>query len=64
LSLYGKELVKEILFTDEKIFTVEETYNKQNDRVYAQSSKEPRQLVPRIKQGHYLASVMLWWGVF
>lgn len=63
LSLYGKERYKEILFTDEKIFTVEETFNKQNDRVYAQSSKEARELVPRIERGHYPASVMVWWGV-
>ena len=39
LSLYGKEHYKEILFTDENIFTVEETFNKQNDTVYAWSSK-------------------------
>ena len=32
LSLYSKEHYKEILFTDEKIFTVEETFNKQNNR--------------------------------
>jgi len=35
LLLYGKERYKEILFTDEKIFTVEETFSKKNDRVYA-----------------------------
>ena len=29
LFLYGKERYKEISFTDEKIFTVEETFNKQ-----------------------------------
>ena len=40
LLSYGKERYKEILFTDEKIFTVEETFNKQNDRVYTWSSKD------------------------
>ena len=45
---------------DEKIFTAEETFSKQNDRVYAQSSKEARKLVPRIEQDHYPASVMFW----
>lgn len=63
LSLYGKEHYKKILFTDEKIFTVEESFNKQNDRVYARSSKEASELVPRIERGHYPASVMVWWGV-
>ena len=57
--LYGKEHYKEILFTDEKIFTVKEIFNKQNDRVYRWSSKEARDLVPRIERGHY----PVWWGV-
>ena len=61
LLLYGKENYKETLFTDEKFFTVEETFNKQNDRVYARSSKEARKLVPRIEWGHYPALVMVWW---
>ena len=38
LSLHSKECYKEILFTDEKIVTVEETFNKQNNRIYAWSS--------------------------
>ena len=45
LSLYGKEHYKEILFTDEKNCTMEETVNKQNVSVYAQSSKEARKLM-------------------
>ena len=40
-----------------KMFTMEETFNKQNDRVYARSFKEARELVQRIKGGHYSASV-------
>jgi hypothetical protein len=48
-----QSITKEILFTDEKIFTVEETFNMQNNRVYAWSSKEARKLVPWIKRGHY-----------
>ena len=58
--MYGKECYKEILFTDEKIFTLEETSNKQNDRVYVQSSKEAHELVPRIKRGHYPTSVIVY----
>lgn len=54
---------RQILFTDEKIFNVEEHYNKQNDKVYARSSKEASQVVPRIQKGHHPASVMVWWGV-
>ena len=58
----GKERYKEILVTAETMFTVEETVNKQNCRVYARSSKEARELVPRIERGHYPASVMVWLG--
>ena len=38
--------VQKILFTDEKNVTVEETFNKQNNRVYAQSSKEACKFMP------------------
>ena len=31
---------RQILFTDEKFFPVQEIFNKQNDRVYVHSSKE------------------------
>jgi hypothetical protein len=36
LRSYGRKKFKQILFTDEKIFTVEEKYIKPNDRVYMQ----------------------------
>lgn len=52
-----------ILFTDEKIFTVEEVFNKQNDKIYATSSKEAKKVVPRVQRGHHPSSVMVWWGV-
>lgn len=51
-----------ILFTDEKIFTVEEVFNKQNDKIYARTSKEAKNTVPRVQRGHHPASVMVWWG--
>lgn len=63
LTLYGKGRYKKILFSDEKIFSVEESFNKQNDRVYARSSREARELMPCIERGHFPASVMVWWGV-
>jgi len=52
-----------ILFTDEKIFNIEESFSKQNDRIYATSSKEAKNKVPRVQRGHYPTSVMVWWGV-
>lgn len=63
LADYAGAEYRRILFTDEKNFTVEEKFNKQNDRVYARSSKEAAELVPRVQKGHHPASVMVWWGV-
>lgn len=63
LSRYVGDKHRQILFTDEKIFTVEESFNKQNDRVYAHSAAEASQLIPRVQRGHFPASVMVWWGV-
>nr|AEO90418.1 putative MhmaT1 transposase [Misgolas hubbardi] len=54
---------RQILFSDEKIFTIEESFNSQNDRVYASTSQEAQDIAPRIMRGHYPASVMVWWGV-
>lgn len=63
LARHGKNSYKKILFTDEKIFTIEQKFNRQNDRVYAQSSYEAKEKVPRIQRGHHPTSVMVWWGV-
>ncbi|VVC43196.1 Hypothetical protein CINCED_3A005863 [Cinara cedri] len=60
---YGRQKCKQILFTDEKIFTVEEKYNNQNDRVYATSSLEVREKVSCVQRGHHPAQVMVWWGM-
>lgn len=61
--LHGKSGYKNILFTDEKIFTIEEKFNKQNDRIYARSSNEAKQKVPVVQRGHHPSSIMVWWGV-
>lgn len=49
-----------ILFTDEKIFTIEQTINKQNDRVWLQEPSAKHQNKYR-KQG--AQSVMAWAGI-
>lgn len=63
LLRYADKKHRKILFTDEKIFTIEEHYNKQNDRVYAHSSKEASEVVAKVQRGHHPAYVMVWWGV-
>ena len=45
LKRYAKGGHRKNLFTNEKIFTIEQHLNKQNDRIYDQSSKEASQLV-------------------
>ena len=63
LQQYASGGHRRILFTDEKIFTVEEKFNRQNDRVYANSSREAAEKIPKVERGHHPASVMVWWGV-
>lgn len=60
---HANEGHRQILFTDEKIFTVEQKYNRQNDRVYAHSSREAADKIGKIERGHHPAAVMVWWGV-
>ena len=63
LRRYGPEDVKSILFTDEKIFTVEEKFNKQNDRAYAQSVKDIPIRQRKSLRAHHPGYVMAWAGV-
>ncbi|RVE53060.1 hypothetical protein evm_002358 [Chilo suppressalis] len=60
----GKKNIGKNLFSDEKIFTVEESYNKQNDKVYAHSSEEASNRIPRVQRGHFPSSLMVWHWVF
>ncbi|KAL4131321.1 hypothetical protein QTP88_008653 [Uroleucon formosanum] len=58
LKRYAKNGHRQILFTDEKIFTVEEKFNCQNDRVHAHNSREAAEKIQRVERGHHPASVM------
>ncbi|KAI8429942.1 hypothetical protein MSG28_000408 [Choristoneura fumiferana] len=59
----SKQDAKKILFTDEKIFTVEEKFHRQNNKVYAKSSKDVPASARNVWRTHHPASVMVWWGV-
>lgn len=63
LRKHANDRGKNILFTDEKIFTIEESYNQQNDRVYARSSKEVPIHKKLVIRAHHPSSVMVWLGV-
>jgi inhibitor of nuclear factor kappa-B kinase subunit alpha len=59
----GNDWVNSIIFSDEKIFTVEEKLNKQNDRIYAASIEdipEEMRTVPRFQSP---SSFMVWAAV-
>jgi len=45
---------------DEKIFTIEEQYNNQNNKIYAQKSLEVHS---EGAGGHLPSYVMVWWRV-
>ncbi len=51
-----KNLFKKILFVDKKIFTGEQKFNKQNDKVYAQTFHEAKVKALRIQKSHHLSS--------
>ncbi len=59
LRLYGKGGSKKILYTDEKVFTVEQKFKRQNDQIYAQSSILAKSKGTTILYGHHPASVMV-----
>jgi len=51
---------KNFLFTDEKIFTIEEQYNNQYNEIYVQKSPE---VCSEGAEGHHPSYIMVWWGV-
>jgi hypothetical protein len=60
LQQYAKNAHIQILFTDENIFTVEEKFNRQNDRAYAHNFREATEKIQRVEGGHHPASVIVW----
>jgi hypothetical protein len=52
-----------ILFMDEKIFTIEEQYSCQNNKIYVKTSHEVQEKVPRMQRVHHPSYVMVWWAV-
>ena len=63
LQRYAGNGHRRILFKDEKIFNIEESFNRRNDKIYATSSRDAREKAPKIQRAHYPVSVMVWWGV-
>ena len=53
LQWYANNGERNILFTDEKISTIEESFNRQNFRVYASNSREACEIVSKVQRGHH-----------
>ena len=51
---------EKIFFMDQKMFTIEEQYNNQYNKIHAQKSLEVR---CEGAGGHHPSYVMVWWGV-
>jgi hypothetical protein len=62
LQWHAKNGHENMLFTDAKFFNIEEQYNHQN-KIYAHTSHEVKENVPRVQRGHHPSYVMIWWGV-
>ncbi len=45
------------------MFSIVESFNKQNDRIYTQPSEDARNKFPRFQRGHHPESVIIWWGI-
>ncbi len=63
LKGFGRGGFKKILFSDEKIFTVEEHINKQNTFYYAKNYREVCEKAPGVERAHHPEHIMVWWGV-
>jgi hypothetical protein len=59
LQWHAKNGLENILFMDEKIFTIKEQFNHQNNKNYAQMSCEVKKNVPRVQRGHHPFCVMV-----
>ena len=54
---------EEFLFTDENIFTIEEVFNQQIDRIYASTSRETHDKAPGSRETIILLQSWFCWGV-
>lgn len=63
LRLVGAGRLQRVLFTDEKIFTVERHYNRQNGRQLLKKGQKKSGKANIITRRHFPSSVMVWAGI-
>ena len=60
---FDHALCRKILFSDEKVFNQDGQYNRQNDRVYAESRKAANEALGLRKVHKFPFKVMVWYGL-
>ncbi len=63
LKCFAKKEHRKILFSDEKIFSIEEKFNPQNDHVYVRNCYEAKEKAPRVQHAHHPPLFIVWCGV-
>ena len=63
LSRAGPDVVDRILFSDEKLFTIQDVSNPQNDRIISSSVQDIPEHLRFIPRRQKPASVMVWGGI-
>lgn len=62
-QLVGNGRLSKVLFTDEKIFTIEPLHNRQNRRQLLKKGQQKTEAAKTIGHSHFSASVMVWAGI-
>lgn len=63
LDRYNNEKIKKIIFSDEKLFVVEQYYNAQNIRVYSGSFENIPEHLKTVQRFQNASSIMVWAGI-
>ncbi|KAI6646849.1 hypothetical protein LOD99_9118 [Oopsacas minuta] len=63
VSRYKNHAHRDILFSDEKLFTVEQVLNFQNDRILATAKNTLPKSTFQVSRANMPASVMVWGGI-
>ena len=52
---------RSIVFSDEKLFTIEQSHNRQNDRIWSKEAPSPQDRI--VSRSHKPKSLMIWAGI-
>ncbi|CAF4604159.1 unnamed protein product [Rotaria socialis] len=63
LVRHGSDDIRKIVFSDEKLFVVEQKYNRQNNRIYALSIEDIPENIRTVQRFQHSGSTMVWGAV-